>query len=295
MKKNMQKSKVLRWGLLGLIAFALLFVFSAQSAMAEIKSTDAFYVWDRDTNKFVNSNAGLWLDPEWWVPLIHQISFDKKDYPAACGDTPWAGELTMGLGSVDTTGGAGFQQSQHWTLVHCDRDNDGDFDGDDLSEELLVGEYLYNFIEWKPGGTEVTTDTFRTVDEDEPLSCGTGNCTTELVTTMYINLDNDCDGELDAEIPAGGLCFYAEAQPPDISQPYWDGNLQVRISDGGGDKTVNFQVAGPNAVSLVNFSAQSQDFHWMLYVAGFLMLGVCFVILLIHKRTINILANQEEH
>ena len=177
MKKYIRKSKVLRWGLLGLIAFALLFVFSAQSAMAEIKSTDAFYVWDRDTDKFVNSNAGLWLDPTWWVPLFHQIDFDKKDYPAACGDTPWAGELTMGLGYEDTTGGAGFQQSQNWTLVHCDRTGDGNFDGDDLSMPLEVGEDLYGFIEWTPGGTGVTTDTFRTVGEiDDELSCGTGIC-----------------------------------------------------------------------------------------------------------------------
>jgi hypothetical protein len=88
----------------------------------------------------------------------------------------------------------------------------------------------------------------------------------------------------DENIPAGGICFYAETQPPSSSDPHWDGNLQARISAGGGDKTVNHSVAGPNAVSMVNFSAQSQDSRWLLFLAGFLLLGGLIVVLLVQKK-----------
>jgi hypothetical protein len=290
-KKSTQKLRVFRGGLLGILVLALFFVSNAQTAKADIKATEPFYVWDRDTGKFVNSNAALWLDTDWWVPMIHQISNDKDDYPVACGTTTWAGELTMGLGHVDTTGGHGLQSSDSWTLVECDRTGDGDFNNDDLNLQLDENAELYGFIEW----TEVSSATFEIIASDVITDCSNNTCNTELITTMFMNLDPDCDGVINNE-PPGGICFYAEAQPPSASmQPYWQGNLQARISAGGGDKTVNFQVAGPNAVRLVNFSAQSQDSHWMLYLAGFLTLVGCVVIMLIYKKNLSILATQEEH
>jgi hypothetical protein len=291
LKNYIQKFKILRWGLLSFMVVALLFVSNAQTVQANIKATEPFYVWDRDTGKFVNSNAALWLDPDWWVPMIHQLGNDKNEYPVACGTTTLAGELTMGLGHVDTTGGHGFQNSDAWTLVECDRTGDGKFNNDDLNLALDENAELYGFIEW----SQVSSTTFEIIASDVITSCSNNTCNTELITTMFINLDPDCDGNINNE-PLGGICFYAEAQPPSVSMtPHWQGNLQVRISAGGGDKTVNFTAAGPNAVSLVNFSAQSPNLHWMFYVIGFLMLGGSVAILLINKKNIQARASQEEH
>lgn len=75
---------------------------------------------------------------------------------------------------------------------------------------------------------------------------------------MFINLDSDCDGDLSEEnIPPGGLCFYAEVQPPAALPPYWQGNLQARISAGGGDKTVNHTILGPTAITVAAYTASS--------------------------------------
>ena len=162
--------------------------------------------------------------------MIHEIGNDNVETPNACGpgtSTDWAGELTMGLGNVDTTGGWGFQESRNWTLVHCDRNGDGNFNVTDLRLPLDETEPLYDFIEW----SGVTTDTFRTVVMDDPQTCTTGNCATELITTMFINLDSNCDGDLsDENIPAGGICFYAEAQPPARRKTGYDVRRREPIS-----------------------------------------------------------------
>ncbi|MGD1994779.1 MAG: hypothetical protein PVI59_16420, partial [Anaerolineae bacterium] len=98
--------------------------------------------------------------------------------------------------------------------------------------------------------------TFDILSIDEITPCTTGNCLDEIVTTFFVNVDNDCDGTPNADLPPGGVCFYAEAQTPLTSDPFWSGPLQARISAGGGDKTVNF-VPEPvvTAVTLMAFTA----------------------------------------
>jgi len=97
---------------------------------------------------------------------------------------------------------------------------------------------------------------------------------------MFINLDPDCDnsqGDAVNPIPAGGLCFYAEAQPPAGDSIPWAGNLQARIEAGSGDKTVNFSVRGPNAVTINSFTATSQRNSTLFYIAIGAVAAIFFV------------------
>ena len=105
--------------------------------------------------------------------------------------------------------------------------------------------------------------------------CTTGNCLTEIVTTIRVNLDLDCDGEVDSHFPTDPrtgepemLCFFAEARTPTLDRqaglPAWSNPLQARISTVGGDKTVNFAVDQPTAVELAAFEATPQGNGVML-------------------------------
>jgi len=264
------------------MAMVLLFAFGTQSAKADIKATAPFYAWDRTDEQFKNSNIDLWLDPEWWIPLIHEFNNDNDPYLNACGTSSsiWAGELILGLGHVDTTGGAGFQASRNWTIVECDRNGDGNFNNADLSVPVNEGAPLYGFREWSGINDPLT---FHLISRDVETNCTTGNCATELLTTMFVNLDPDCDNipghatDPTYDIPPGGLCFYAEAQPSALGSLNWEGNLQARIEAGGGDKTVNFSVRGPNAVTINSFTATPQRNFTLFYIAIGAVAAILFV------------------
>jgi hypothetical protein len=289
MKKISFHSKGFHWILFCLMAMVLLFAFGTQNAKADIKATAPFYAWDRGTDQFKNSNLELWQDPDWWVPLIHHIDTDSDVYAEACGpgtSSTLAGTMTMGLGHVDTTGGDGFQASRNWTLVHCDRTGDGLFNNDDLREPLIEDlpvDGLYGFTEW----SGVNADTFYLITQDLESPCTTSTCATELLTSMFINLDPDCDntlGDASNPIPAGGVCFYAEAQPPALGANPWAGNLQARINTGGGDKTVNFNVAGPTAVEIVSIKASTNYAMSFALLGGTLLLVSGGAVLAIKRR-----------
>ena len=243
MKNSLFQSRVLRWGLFSLMVMVLMFAFGTQNAKADLKATDVFEAWDRSASKFEHGNVSLWLDPDWWVPMFHVFGNDNDAYPNACGPNTssiWAGELVMQLDHLDTTGGAGFQASRNWTIVECDRSGDGKYDNKDLSYPLNESAPLYGFKQWSGIGP----NTFRVISQDVQTDCTSGTCANFLATTMFVNLDPDCDNTLGDTtapidplyvIPAGGLCFYAEAQPPAVGAINWEGNLQARIFAGGGD------------------------------------------------------------
>ncbi|HUS70907.1 MAG TPA: hypothetical protein VM075_09075 [Anaerolineae bacterium] len=161
--------------------------------------------------------------------------------------------MELGLYNVDNApdGAPGWRESRAWKLVACDRNGDGEFNNADLAVQPM--DYVLPYT----GGT------LTVITKDQPVGCTTGNCKYEIVTTIFINTDSDCDGNQNTDIPAGGLCFYAEARTPviEIGSPLlWRGNIQARISTGGGDKTVNFDVKGARvgtAVTLASFTAKS--------------------------------------
>jgi hypothetical protein len=247
---------------------------------ADLKATAVVYAWDIVANKFQNSNVIIPWDGS-WVPFLHQINFDTDMWadPGVCGYDPanpdttgtrWAGNMYYGLYHVDNDplDAPGFQASRLWSLISCDRSDDGRFGPGDLTAPPAPNDRRVLYAECDSSGSWCVVDEVN--DQDVPTPCTTGNCLREIITTIRVNLDLNCDGVVDPGLgiptdPVTGhpvlLCFYAEARTPTPEQqaglPVWSNPLQARISTVGGDKTVNFAVV-PTAVELVSFEATPQ-------------------------------------
>ena len=227
-----------------LLTTILLAFMIAGAASAQLKATSVFYAWDEAKSEYLNSQVTLYWDGG-WVPFLHELGFDREAvYPSACdvnGDgTVWAGTMEFGLYHTDNmpSGAKGFLHTNDWKLVDCDRNGDGSFNA---ADRIGVSGGYTETLSLSPDSQDVVT------------ACSTGNCAEEIVTTLEINLDTDCDGNKDANFPEF-VCFYAEAQVPDMSYtPMWSGPLQARITAGGGDKTVSFSPEEPTAVTLLTF------------------------------------------
>lgn len=217
---------------------------------AELKANSAVYAWDVAAQKYQNSNVIVYWDGT-WVPFVHELGWDRDGFDTSpyggCGLTPFAGIMEFGLYHTDNApaGAPGFQETANWKLVDCDRDGDGRFDGDDLAAQPPQDFVLYQDLD--------------PLIQDEIVPCGTGNCQDEIVTTLYINLDTNCDGAIDAGVPTH-VCFFAEARTPLELEVTWEQTLQARVTAGGGDKTVSFAPQGPPAlhVELLSFEAAPQ-------------------------------------
>ena len=178
--------------------------------------------------------------------------------------------MQMGLYHTDNAplGAPGFQASRFWELIQCDRDGDGaGIEGGhgDLWAQPFDGRTV---IDTASGGNGHIT----LVSQDVVTSCTTGNCQDEIVTTLRVNLDLNCDGVIDANIPdlnpndskGVGICFYAEALKPFTVPDPWAGNIQARISAGGGDKTVNFNPLTATHAVISSFKAYADGGHALL-------------------------------
>lgn len=191
--------------------------------------------------------------------------------------TKWGGTMEFGLYHRDTGVTApaapnGFLSTEDWRIAHCDRNNDGKYGIKDLrplANAVLAspscdtapqtGSYSVSSegycqyaststdtISPVPPNTSNVDDSIVLISKDVESSVGCGgNCETEIVTTLGISLDKDCDGDLDADIPLSNvglplMCFFARAEKPNLDT--WTGNIQTRITEGGGDKTVNFNL-----------------------------------------------------
>lgn len=288
MKTTKAKQAVL--GFFGMLMLLGLVLFTATSANAALKTVNVFYAWDEKQLAFQNSLMDIYWDGT-WEPFLHQVAgpssndldfdtthtvFVSSSLQAMVGGTPttfnvnteFAGLMDYAVYHTDNNpaGAPGFMATRHWSLVWCDRTGDGVFNtGGGASSDLKGGDpfayYASNKIEDLP-------TIF--VDQVDPAGCSTGNCQDELVTRLFVTLDKNNDGQIDQEYRVGGVitgavrpvCFYAEALKPFEDVPTWGGNVQARISAGGGDKTVNFHPLGasnPSAVTLSAFNARSTD------------------------------------
>ena len=255
------------------------------AVQADLKATAVVYAWDIVASKFQNSNVIIPWDGS-WVPFLHELNFDDDEWDfggeptAACaendGTTRWAGNMYYGLYHVDNAplDAPGFQESRKWSLISCDRNNDGSWSNVDLYDPQLPYDRRVVYAECDEFGDFCYVDA---TEQDVVEGCTTGNCLTEIVTTIQVNLDLDCDGAVDDALLDMGLtvdnngrpealCFYAEARTPYFSEqvddqgdplPVWSNPLQARISTVGGDKTVSFAIA-PTAVELASFGAAAQ-------------------------------------
>lgn len=262
-----------------------LLLFATDSAYAGYKSTETVYAWDEVAGKYQNSNVVVTFNGG-WVPFFHEMNtFDADEYPTdytldpgwpvdACPGVPssvstYAGIMQFGLYHTDNNpaGGQGFQRSYEWQIVKCDRDGDADASMD--NGDLAVAPGTANMVPF--------STIFQVLSVDVVNSCGAGNCQDEVVTTMYVNFDTNCDNSLaDEGIPAEGLCFYARAQTP--VGVTWGGPLQGRISAGGGDKTVSFSPrTGPTAVTLSSFVGNSPTAGYATVLLALGMGGVALL------------------
>jgi hypothetical protein len=281
---------------LGVLAVVLVgLLLTTGIVQADLKADKVVYAWDVVSEKYENGNLNLQFNV--WVPFWHELTFDTDpfdwqnffpfpdqngvpmDYPGGCtgtDQTVWEGVMEYGLYHVDDAplGALGFMTSRDWELVHCDRDGtytpkNKILDNADLAWPppsdrttiLTDGQILGDFL----GGWNV-------LDANAVVPCTTGNCESEIITTIFVSLDMDCDGQVDplragrgytvdndGNIDWAAVCFFAEALSPPPDTPLWSGNIQARVGAVGesGDKTVNFSLGvGGTAVSLSSFKAR---------------------------------------
>ena len=307
--------------ILNLLVFLLILVIAfgtAPEALAKLKATSAFYIWDDTDLKFNHSIAALHLDGN-ETNVIHELGFDNDPYDpneattrAMCDKvaaleslpetdpnygkwrencldartTSYAGVMELGVPyeKIEAAGIAhAFDYTLEWSLIDCDLNKDLSWNNLDLVVDTVANRpaLLANWDtltqpspptvgDFPSGMTQ--RDFFKVLAIDVVTSCTTGNCSKELVTTIFIDLDINGDDQLTAledglpadasgALPGGCVCFYAKAFP--ITWPttppsaVWGGNPQARITAGGGDKTVNFDLLGPTVISLDKFSALS--------------------------------------
>ena len=220
--------------------------------------------------------------------------------PDFCGDGVthlYSGWVQYGLPHLDTDpeDAEGFQSSDlfpddprtGWVLRECDLDGDLDWDGDDLivSPDVIVGEPwttcdllgegekklcgipLYGVDEENPEYPEYVGQPWHDLEMDlDPPSATAVHVKTELSTRLLINLDTDCNGEVDPEAQEllevhededRGLCVYFWIKTPsyEVGEDEWSFPLPVRITDADGAKTL---MLSPTAVELASFSAEPQ-------------------------------------
>ena len=151
-----------------------------------------------------------------------------------------------------------------------------------------MGRFNNADLSYAPATSRTTYATLSPIAKDIPVECTTGNCLYEIVTTLEVNLDTNCDGTIDVGTP-DMVCFYAEARVPTRADgpPYWGQQLQARISAGGGDKTVNFNPSGPTAINLVKLAATSGSDEFrntILWAGTFCMLLIALVATSLYSR-----------
>ncbi|HUW97152.1 MAG TPA: hypothetical protein VMW58_15330 [Anaerolineae bacterium] len=266
-----------RLGIPLLIAIGLLL--TAVVVYADMFTTEVVDAWDIGANppQYAHSLVAMVLD-ESWIPFWHKLRFDNDlydytvDFPyldqlgntiyytdvggcVAPAQTAWEGMMDYAQYHEDNSpaGAHAFMATRNWELVDCDRDFDGDFDGGDLK---VTPAYSRTTLAATTG-----SDWIYLVEQDreDTGECG-GNCLTEIITTLFVTLDHDCDGQIDSLYDpitvTAGVCFYAEAQTANSDLPIWKGNPQARITAGGGQKTVNFHVeTGTTDITLGSLTA----------------------------------------
>jgi hypothetical protein len=257
-------------GLLAVVLAVLLLV--PNPAQAGLKTTHWVDAWDYTKGQYAHSLINVAFNGT-WVPFIHQKDWDTilvttTVGPPACQitGTQYAGTMYYTLGHTDTNGAMGWRETNHWRLIDCDLNQDGSvYDKDD--KVIFPGNGTNNpppypgldLAPCSPGDPICDL-----VSQDVVQACSQGTCAYEIQTTFFLNLDPDCDGTPDI-LPADGdpssVCFYAEALTPKLTATdiVWGGNLQTRITEAGGDKTVNFHVEDwPTAVELAAFDVEAQ-------------------------------------
>lgn len=277
------------------LLLVILLLATAPTIHAKLAVTNVVYSWDYGTTNpgYQNSNVTIMANGG-WQEFIHQFigpnsaanefdtdpvsttvvaSMDGATTSTYIISTTFGGLMDYAVNMTDTNGiGQGFQTTRRWSLVFCDRTreqkNDPPPPWGDLGNADLGLAPANQYYGGSVGALPLLIEELPTVFRNQIQPCTNGTCSYQLVTRLIVNLDKDGNGRIDNQylIPAGqpdagkpaALCFYAEAKRPTVAN--WAGNLQARISAGGGDKTVNFKTTlAPTAVTLSSFSARTSN------------------------------------
>jgi hypothetical protein len=279
-----------------LIAMGLLL--TAGVIYADMKMNKPVHAWDVKIDEYTHSLQDMPFDCS-WIPFWYEFNWDGDVYPTgndlvaryysttvetapypldACPDdgyplpkepgtyssTQWASvfEYAIYYDNPEAGLGYGFKWSRNWELVECDRDGDGVWEATGPGNDLIMSPpQSRTIIVDDPGdinlGFEVLAQNVATGTES------VGNAELELITTLFVNLDTDCDGDINEPFLSlineqGAVCFYAEAQTPCPPDPGWGtGNIQARVSRLGGEVTINFhQLEGLTPVELSSFTGR---------------------------------------
>jgi hypothetical protein len=276
--QKLTSNRTLLLSLVVVMAFIVVGLVASQVfVQAEYGVGTNVYAWDVSFLGYQNSNVVIRWDGA-WVPFLHNLnvivptggSFSEDPYtPTLTCDgtssTKWAGLMEYGVYHVDNSplGAPGFTTTRRWSYADCDRDGDLDWDVQDRRWTGYNGEVPPNahspiFSDTFPMPPTYTHEMWLgyipVITINQPVSCTTGNCLLELVTTLEINLDEDCDGNIDPKFlpptSSGQICFYAEAKTPIEEVPTWQQTLQGRVGSAGGERTVSFAPVGPTGVDM---------------------------------------------
>lgn len=256
----------------------------AGAVAAEWKVVNVIEAWDNAAQRWESGNATMYLDgsPQSFYHTLIRGDFDKNQYPNACGargSSPWAGMGEIGLYHTDTdadNNAPGFQATSGYRLVPC-----GELEGNPDTEIPPT-----TLADCPDSDGDGELDRCEIFTQDVVTTCSTGNCKDEIVTSIGINLDTDCDGALDTGFTDEVCLFWQAEKPPfpDPGDPVWEGNIQVRVAAGGGEKTVNFgTIKGPNAVFLQSLIANPITGISMLVVLTVLVLLVGTAVALVQR------------
>lgn len=254
------------------------------SAYAQWVVTAVPNSWDDAKNRWENGNLVMYLDgtaQPFYYPYFPpgQDEFNNDPVADACGvgtTTTFAGTGAISLYHTDTGGEPGFQSTANWSLVSC-----AALEGPPDKKYPDPGDILATCTSDNGDGV-IDRCEIITKDVVDGSLCG-GNCQDQIVTTLRVNMDLDCNGNPDAGF-ADDVCLYWEAEKPPNQAPYWQGNVQVRIAAGGGDKTLNFSLAGPNAITLRTLDAEASGTGATTVAAGLLGLLALAAAVVIYRR-----------
>ena len=301
-----------RLGIPLLVATGLLL--TASVIYADMKMNTPVRAWDATAAQFTNSLQPMPVDCVTWIPFWYRFNWDNDVFPTdtdltaryytttgtipyptdACpnddydpvtgyGDsTKWASvfEYAVYHDNPEVGLGYGFITTQNWELVECDRDGDDVWEATGPGNDMVFvpADYRNTIID-DPGSMDAG---FAVLAQNVITGAeSVGNAESELITTLFVNLDTNCDGTIDEPFATyinqqGYVCFYAEALVPCPDDPLWGtGNIQARVSRLGGEVTISFhQVLDTTPVEISSFTAR-----WYEDRSPLLMLGAVAAVL----------------
>jgi LPXTG-motif cell wall-anchored protein len=255
---------------------------TSTGAYATLQFGGALEAWDSLANPpgFTSGNAATPFNggcQSWYYEVrwndtsqtehLFTGSYELGYCPGGQPTTYYADRLLVSHHHEDSSGGWGYQDVRNFKLVSCDFDGDGDFDNGDLTVDPFdaSGNLVGTVTEYRTSSDLKIVNPSSGPPYSYERACGPGDgsCAFVIETELFMNLDSDCDRSLADETPAlpANLCLVWQAEKPDVADegfvPWDSPNLQSRLVNDGGDKTVSTRPAGPTFVTLTGPSARA--------------------------------------